>query len=102
MIQCKDCEFFRRNEAGEIAFACDPFSNVKEPECLAKWQLLKINQLVNSYQAQLEYYHKLAPLQEKMFKVVQRETRRHERIRKVESRRRGGRAFRGRKRRKQG
>ena len=36
MIQCKDCEFFRRNEAGEIAFACDPFSNVKEPECLAK------------------------------------------------------------------
>ena len=73
MIQCKDCEFFKRNESGEIAFACDPFSTIKEPECLAKWQLLKINQMVNSYQAQLQYYHKLAPLQEKMFKVVERE-----------------------------
>ena len=73
MIQCKDCEFFHRNEAGEIAFDCDPFSTIKEPECLAKWQLLKINQMVASYQATLQYYHKLAPLQEKMFKVVERE-----------------------------
>lgn len=73
MMQCKDCEFFRRSESGEIAFACDPFSTIKEPECLAKWQLLKINQMVSSYQAQLQYYHKLAPLQEKMFKVVERE-----------------------------
>ena len=73
MIQCKDCEFFKRNEAGEIAFACDPFSTIKEPECLAKWQLLKINQMVATYHATLEYYRKLAPMQEKMLKVVQRE-----------------------------
>ena len=73
MIQCKDCEFFSRSKAGEIAFACDPFSTIKEPECLAKWQMIKINQMVASYQATLQYYHKLAPLQEKMFKVVERE-----------------------------
>ncbi len=73
MIQCKDCEFFRRSATGEITFACDPFSNIKEPECLVKWQLIKINQMVASYQATLEYYRKLAPMQEKMFKVMERE-----------------------------
>ncbi len=73
MIQCKDCEFFSRSDDGEISFSCDPFTNVKEPQCLLKWQLLKINQMVASYQATLEYYHKLAPMQEKMFKVMERE-----------------------------
>lgn len=73
MIQCKDCQYFRRGERGEIAFSCDPFSNIVEPECLAKWQLIKINQMVANYQSMLEYYRKLAPLQEKMFKVVERE-----------------------------
>ncbi len=73
MIQCKDCQYFRRSERGEISFSCDPFSNIVEPECLAKWQLIKINQMVASYQGMLEYYRKLAPLQEKMFKVVERE-----------------------------
>lgn len=73
MIHCKDCEFFRRSPTGEIALACDPFSTIKEPECLLKWQLVKINQMVGSYQATLEYYRKLAPLQEKMFKVMERE-----------------------------
>jgi len=73
MIQCEDCEYFRRNENGEVAFSCDPFATIKEPECLVKWQLIKINQMVMSYQATLEYYRKLAPLQEKMFKVMERE-----------------------------
>jgi hypothetical protein len=73
MIQCKDCELFSRGEGGEIAFACDPFLNVKEPECLLKWQLIKINQMVAGYQATLNYYRKLAPMQEKMFKVMERE-----------------------------
>ena len=72
-MQCKDCDLFKREANGEIAFACDPFSNIKEPECLAKWQLIKINQMVATYQATLEYYRRLAPMQEKMFKVVQRE-----------------------------
>ncbi len=73
MLQCKDCELFKREPNGEISFACDPFSNIKEPECVAKWQLIKINQMVATYQATLDYYRKLAPMQEKMFKVVQRE-----------------------------
>ena len=73
MIQCSDCEYFNRNSDGEISFGCDPFGTIKEPECLGKWQLIKINQLVATYQATLEYYRKLAPMQEKMFKVVERE-----------------------------
>ena len=73
MIQCKDCEYFERNDSGEISFRCDPFSTVKEPECLVKWQLIKTNQMVASYQATLDFYRKLAPLQEKMFKVMERE-----------------------------
>jgi hypothetical protein len=73
MIQCEDCEFFHRNENGEVSFACDPFRSVKEPECLIKWQLLKINQMVAGYQSTLQYYEKLAPMQEKMFRVMERE-----------------------------
>ena len=73
MIQCKDCEYFRRGENGEISFACDPFSTIKEPECLAKWHLIKINQMVASYQSTLRYYEKFAPMQEKMFRMMERE-----------------------------
>lgn len=73
MMQCKDCEFFKRGEDRQISFACDPFTNIKEAECLIKWQLIKTNQMVAAYQATLEYYHKLAPMQEKMFKVMERE-----------------------------
>jgi len=73
MIHCKDCEFFHRSASGEISFSCDPFTNIKEEQCLVKWQLIKINQMVASYQATLEYYRKLAPMQEKMFKVMERE-----------------------------
>ena len=73
MIQCEKCEFFRRGSGGEISFTCDPFGNIKEPECLVKWQLIKINQMVASYHATLSYYRKLAPMQEKMFKIMERE-----------------------------
>lgn len=73
MIQCNECEYFRRGEDGELAFACDPFATIKEPECLVKWQLIKINQMVAGYQATLRYYEKLAPLQEKMFRVMEQE-----------------------------
>ena len=73
MIQCSDCPHFHRNENGEVTFSCDPFSTIVEPECLSKWELIKINQMVASYQATLEYYRKFAPLQEKMFKYMERE-----------------------------
>jgi len=73
MIQCEECEFFHRGPDGQVSFSCDPFSTIKEPECLAKWQLMKVTQLVGAYHAQLDYYRKLAPMQEKMFKVMERE-----------------------------
>jgi len=73
MIQCQDCQYFHRNSRGDIRLKCDPFSTVVEPECLTKWQLLNINQMVSSYQATLDYYRKLAPMQEKMFKAMERE-----------------------------
>ncbi|MFW6153680.1 MAG: hypothetical protein ACOC95_00510 [Planctomycetota bacterium] len=73
MIQCQDCEFFEQNSKGGFAFKCDPFHNIKEPSCLIKWQLIKIEQMVQAYQATLDYYQRLAPMQEKMFRVMERE-----------------------------
>jgi len=73
MLQCESCEFFHRGPNGEIALSCDPFANVKEPECLAKWHLVKINQMVGCYQATLRYYEKFAPMQEKMFNYMEKE-----------------------------
>ncbi len=73
MIQCKDCEYFPQDESGQVHFACDPFRTIKEPECLQKWELMKISQMVAGYQATLDYYRRLAPMQEKMFKVMERE-----------------------------
>ena len=73
MIQCETCEFCRRDEHGAISFSCDPFATIKEPECLLKWQLLRTSQMVEAYQATLGYYHKLAPMQDKLFKAMERE-----------------------------
>jgi len=73
MIQCQDCEHFHRDENGHISFSCDPFTNIVEPECLHKWQLIKVNQMVEAYQATLRYYQKLAPMQDKLFKAMERE-----------------------------
>ncbi len=80
MIQCKDCEYFVRGPAGQMAFQCDPFSTIKEPECLVKHQLLridaqlaKLDAMVRAYQATLDMYRRLAPLQEKMFRHMERE-----------------------------
>jgi hypothetical protein len=73
MIQCEDCEYFQRGPDGAVVFSCDPFSTVKEPACLTKWQLLKLESLVRAYQATLAVYQKLAPMQEKMFRHMERE-----------------------------
>lgn len=73
MIQCSDCEYFYRGPDGQVVFRCDPFSTIKEPECLAKWQLVKIDTMVRAYQATLEIYNRLAPMQEKMFKHMEDE-----------------------------
>ncbi|MBT3279066.1 MAG: hypothetical protein HN909_01335 [Phycisphaerales bacterium] len=73
MIQCEQCEYFRRGANGQVQFACDPFSTIKEPECLQKWELLKMTQLVSSYQKTLAFYERLAPMQEKMFRMMESE-----------------------------
>jgi hypothetical protein len=58
---------------GRRTFKCDPFANIKEPECIAKWQLIRLDMLVASHQGMLKWYGKLAPLQDKIFKYMQRE-----------------------------
>ena len=73
MIQCEQCEFCEIAPDGRKAFKCDPFSNIKEPECLHKWQLIRLDMLLASYQSMLQWYGRLAPLQDKIFKYVQRE-----------------------------
>jgi len=73
MIQCKDCELCEIGSDGQRTFKCDPFSNIKEPECIAKWQLIRLDMLVASYQSTLGWYRKFAPLQDKILKYMQRE-----------------------------
>ncbi len=73
MIQCKDCELCEMDDNGRRTFKCDPFVNIKEPECLAKWQLIRLDMLVASYHAMFRMQEKFAPLQDKIFKYMQRE-----------------------------
>lgn len=74
MLQCQECEFFSRDEnTGQMALRCDPFSTIKEPACLEKWQLLKMDALLRSYHAMLAWYQRFSPMQEKMFKMINRE-----------------------------
>lgn len=80
MIQCSECEFFRRDAAGRVAFGCDPFSTIKEPECIGKLQLVremengqKLDRLVHAYEATLAIYRRLQPMQEKIMEHMERE-----------------------------
>jgi hypothetical protein len=73
MLQCESCEFAEQVQPGKIVMHCNPFTNIKEEACLLKWQLLKIDTMVQAYQATIQMYQRLAPLQEKMFRQIQRE-----------------------------
>ncbi|AQT69027.1 hypothetical protein STSP2_02206 [Anaerohalosphaera lusitana] len=73
MIQCKDCELCEIGEDGRRTFKCNPFSNVKEPECLQKWQILKLDMLLAGYRSMLGFQQKMAPMQDRIMKYVQRE-----------------------------
>lgn len=73
MIQCKDCEFYEDQGDGRRVFKCDPFNNIKEPECLAKWQILRIDMLSASFQQMTAWQQKMGPLQDKIMKYVKRE-----------------------------
>ena len=55
MIQCKDCELYRQEADGRRIFLCDPFNNIKEPECLAKWQLLRLDMIATAQNKILKY-----------------------------------------------
>ena len=73
MIQCKDCEFFKIDHDGRRTFACDPFTNIKEPHCLAKWQLLRLDMLLATYHSMTAWQQKISPMQDKIFKYIKRE-----------------------------
>jgi len=80
MLQCSECEYFVRGKDGQVGFRCDPFATIKEPECLIKWQLIKssetarqMERMVKAYEATIQMYERLAPLQEKMFRHMERE-----------------------------
>lgn len=73
MIQCKDCEFFDRAPNGRVILRCDPFATIKEPECLQKWQLLRLDTMARASQSTAAMHQRLAPLQERMIRYMERE-----------------------------
>lgn len=73
MLQCSECELCQRGSDGELIFLCDPFSNIKEPECLTKWQLLRLDTLIQYQERMQQVYDRLAPMQEKLFNYMEHE-----------------------------
>lgn len=73
MLNCKDCEFYHQHADGSPNLQCDPFSTIKEPECLLKLQLMQLMSLTRSNEATQAMHRRFAPLQEKMFKHMERE-----------------------------
>ena len=73
MIQCKDCEFYKVTPSGKRIFLCNPFENIKEPQCLVKWQLMKLDALVSIQEDQRRSNMRIAPIQDKLIKYVERE-----------------------------
>jgi hypothetical protein len=73
MIQCKDCELYRQEPDGRRIFMCDPFMNIKEPECLAKWQLLRLDVIASAQNNMAAAQAQMAPLQSKILKYIKRE-----------------------------
>lgn len=73
MLRCEDCEYFSRRSGGQVVLRCSPFSTIKEPECLMKWQYLKLDRLAESYERMATLYERFAPLQERMFRHMERE-----------------------------
>jgi hypothetical protein len=73
VIQCKDCEFCEMAPDGQAQLKCNPFTNVREPECLVKWQLLRLDLMTRAYMMTVAEYRKLAPLQDKLYRRMSRE-----------------------------
>jgi len=60
-------------EDGRVRMKCNPFTNIKEPECLLKWQLLRLDMMTRAYMTTIAEYKKIAPLQEKLYRHMSRE-----------------------------
>jgi len=73
MLRCEDCEFFNRASDGSPQLTCDPYSTIKEPECLQKWQIVQLRIMAEAHQSTLEMHRRLAPLQDKLFRHMERE-----------------------------
>ncbi|MDD5459202.1 MAG: hypothetical protein PHF37_07405 [Phycisphaerae bacterium] len=73
MIQCKDCELCEISPDGRRTFKCDPFVNIKEPECIQKWQLIRLDMLTAAYQGMARFQNKFAPMQDKIMRYMERE-----------------------------
>lgn len=73
MIQCVDCEYYASGPDGQRMFKCDPFVNVKEPECLVKWQILRLDMLLSTYRGLISQQRRMAPMQNKIMKYIERE-----------------------------
>ena len=73
MIQCKDCQFCKRSDDGQLIFTCDPFTTIVEPECLTKWQLLRLDGMTAYFRSLQGQQQKMAPMQDKIMRYVQRE-----------------------------
>jgi hypothetical protein len=73
MIQCKECEFCEMDGKGQVQLKCNPFTSIKEPECLLKWQLLRLDLMTRAYMMTIAEYRKIAPLQEKLYRRMSRE-----------------------------
>lgn len=73
MIQCKDCEFCETDSEGKVQFKCNPFANIKEPECLMKHQLMRLDMMTRAYMTTIAEYRRLAPIQEKLYRHMSRE-----------------------------
>lgn len=73
MIHCHECEYYEVTDDGRRVFKCDPFRNIKEPECLFKWQLLRLDMLLAGYRGMSAWQEKMAPMQDKILKYIKRE-----------------------------
>ena len=73
MIQCKDCEYCETSPDGKVEFKCNPFTNIKEPECLLKHQLMRLDMMTRAYMATIAEYRKIAPIQQKLYRHMSRE-----------------------------
>lgn len=72
-MQCKDCQYSELAANGKRVFTCNPFENIVEPECIAKWQLIKLDQFLEMQAMQLRSQANMAPMQNKIMKYIERE-----------------------------